>query len=96
MRKIEKLITFMIISGPPVEMPAELAKSLSRRGWQALRPGQIYALFWDNVLADDPSDAEKLMERVMEIHRVATRFGVNHMFKTVKSSEEEPRFPEIL
>jgi len=95
-KKAEKLITFMIISGPPVELPVELTTTLRRKGWQALRPGQIYALFWDSVLTLDAADADKLMERVMEIHRVATQFGVNHMFKTVKTSSEDMKYPEIL
>lgn len=95
-KKAERLITFMIISGPPVELPIELSTTLRRKGWQALRPGQIYALFWDSILTVDQANADRLMERVMEIHKVATQFGINHMFKTVKTSSADARYPEIL
>jgi hypothetical protein len=95
-KKAEKLITFMIISGPPVELPIELTTVLRMKGWQTLRSGQIYALFWDSILTIDPTNADKLMERVMEIHKVASQFGVNHMFKTVKTSSADVNYPEIL
>jgi len=95
-KKAEKLITFLIVSGPPVELPTELTSTLKKRGWQALRAGQIYALFWDSVLSVDPADADKLMERVMEIHKVANQYGINHMFKTVKTSSSDVTYPEML
>lgn len=95
-KKAERLITFMIINGPPAELPIELMSTLKKKGWQTLRPGQIYALFWDSILTVDQADADKLMERVMEIHKVAIQCGVNHMFKTVKTSSAEAKYPEIL
>jgi len=95
-QKAERLITFMIINGSPAELPTELSSTLKQRGWHALRPGQIYALFWDSILVVDTSDADKLMQRVMEIHKLASQFGISHMFKTIKTSANETRYPEIL
>ncbi len=86
----------MIISGPPAELPFELTTTLKNKGWQTLRHGQIYALFWDAVLQVDTSDAEKLMQRVLEIHKMATQFRINHTFKTVKTAEASANYPEIL
>ena len=87
----------MIINGPAKEPPDELAAILRKCGWLSLRPGQIYALFWDMILAADPADADKLMERVMEIHNVATKLGINHTFKTVKTIKMTvaDRYPEL-
>jgi len=85
----------MIISGPPADLPCEFAATLKRKGWQTLRPGQIYALFWDSVLQVDSSDAEKLMQRVLEIHKLATQYKINHMFKTVKTTEMSAGYQEI-
>jgi len=86
----------MIINGPQVDLPPELTFTLKKKGWQPLRPGQIYALFWESILTVDLASADKLMERVMEIHKIATQFGINHMFKTVKTSSENVNLAEIL
>jgi len=92
----KKLITFLIVNGPPISIPEELDEALKRRGWQTIRPGQIYAIYWDCVLNEDPSDANKLMERVMHIHKLATQHGITHTFKTVKTTAYEARYPEIV
>ncbi len=85
----------MIISGAPAELPYEFAATLKRKGWQTLRPGQIYALFWDTVLQLDTSDADKLMQRVMEIHRMAAQLNINHTFKTVKTTDINAGYQQI-
>lgn len=86
----------MIIKEQPKEVPKKLAQLLLDRGWQTLRPGQVYALFWDQVLRVDTSDADKLMERVMEIHRLASQLGLSHMFKTIRTAGNQAEYPELL
>lgn len=85
----------MIVKSSSTELPTKLESVMRNRGWQTLRPGQVYALFWDQVLSVDTSDADKLMERVMEIHKLASSLGVNHMFKTVRTAGDQAEYPEL-
>jgi len=89
----------MIINGPAKEPPSELSTVLKRCGWLSLKPGQIYALFWDTILSSDTADANKLMGRVMEIHEAASKMGIAHSFKTVKTVKSAPmamKYPELV
>ena len=96
MRQGNKLITFMILKKVGEKLPDDLKDILKNQGWQVLRPGHIYALFWDQVLVKDTSTTDKLMERVVEVHKIASKLGVKHMFKTVKTSEVNVSYPEFL
>ena len=95
MRSSGRLVTFMILKNSVENVPDELSDVLRHRGWQILRPGHIYALFWDQVLIVDTANTDKLMERVMEVHKVASQLGVDHMFKTVRTSEAGMTYPEF-
>jgi len=86
----------MIMTSPQPNLPEQLATILRSRGWLTVRPGQIFAIFWDQILLSETSDADKLMERVIEVHKIAAQLGLAHMFKTIKTSGERSEIPDLL